>query len=159
MVFQRCSAFFYRNARFFQTPFYFALIFLGNTLHKFLDQSSSPHYQCCFQVSETVSWQKLRCRYSANILQHWVGGRGLIYFCKVGHSRIFINFSRNWLGLNSLCEILQSLLSYLSHLTTLPMTNMSLQNRNIFPLGRQGKQLTCFPCALGLSRSNQHYHK
>ena len=45
-------------------------------------------------------------RYSANILQHWVGGRGLIYFCKVDHSRIFINFSRNWLGLNNLCEIL-----------------------------------------------------
>ena len=46
------------------------------------------------------------CRYSASILQHWVGGRGLIYFCKVDHSRIFINFSRNWLGLNNLCEIL-----------------------------------------------------
>ena len=49
-----------------------------------------------------------QCRYSANILQHWVGGRGLIYFCKVDHSRIFINFSRNWLGLNNLCEILQT---------------------------------------------------
>ena len=33
-------------------------------------------------------------------------GRGLIYFCKVDHSRISINFSRNWLGLNNLCEIL-----------------------------------------------------
>ena len=45
--------------------------------------------------------------YSANILQHWVGASGQIYFCKVDHSNIFINFSRNWLGLNNLCEILQ----------------------------------------------------
>ena len=40
--------------------------------------------------------------YSSNMLQHWVGGKVLIYFCKVDHSRIFINFSRNWLGLNNL---------------------------------------------------------
>ena len=83
-----------------------------NTSHKFWDQSPSPHYQCCLQVSETVSWHKFRCRYSANILQHWVGGRGLIYFCKVDNSRIFINFSRNWLGLNNLREILRVQGSY-----------------------------------------------
>ena len=77
-----------------------------NTSHKFWDQSPSPYYQCCLQVSETVSWHKLRCCYSANILQHWVGGRGLIYFCKVDHSRISRNFSRNWVGLNNLCETL-----------------------------------------------------
>ena len=33
-------------------------------------------------------------------------GKGHDYFCKVDHSRISINFSRNWLGLNNLCEIL-----------------------------------------------------
>ena len=31
-------------------------------------------HQCCLQVSETVSWYKLRRCYSANIIQHWVGG-------------------------------------------------------------------------------------
>ena len=71
--------------------------------HKFWDQSPSPNDQCCLQVSETVSWYKLRCSYSSNILQHWVEGSHLIYFCKVGHSRIPINFSGNWLGLNNLC--------------------------------------------------------
>ena len=60
-----------------------------NTSHKFWDQSPSPHYQCRLQVSEAVSWHKLWCCYSANILQHWVGGRSLICFCKVDHSRIF----------------------------------------------------------------------
>ena len=63
-----------------------------NISHKVWDQSSSPHCQCCLQVSETVSWHKLRSCYSPNMLQHWVGGRGLIYFCKLDHSRIFINF-------------------------------------------------------------------
>ena len=33
--------------------------------------------------------------------------RGQIYFCKVNHSKIFRNFSRNWVGLNNLCDILQ----------------------------------------------------
>ena len=28
------------------------------------------YLQCCLQVSETVSWLKLQCCYSANILQH-----------------------------------------------------------------------------------------
>ena len=78
-----------------------------NTSHKFWDKSPSPHYQCCLQVSETVSWHKLQSCYSSNMLQHWVGGRDLIYFCKGDHSRIFMNFSRNWLGLNNLCEILK----------------------------------------------------
>ena len=67
----------------------------------------SPYYQCCLQVSETFSWHKLRCCCSANILQHWVGGRGLIYFCKVDQSKIPRNFSRNLVSLNNLCEILQ----------------------------------------------------
>ena len=78
-----------------------------NTSHKFWDQTPCLHYQCCLQVSKTVSWHKLWCCYPANILQHWVGRRGLIYFCKVNHSRISGIFSRNWLGLNNLCEILQ----------------------------------------------------
>ena len=95
-----------KSARFFQTPFYFSWIFLDNTSHKFWDQSPSPHYQCCLQISETVSWHKLRCCYPANILQHWVGGRSLIYFCKVEHSRISRNFSSNWVDLNNLIGIL-----------------------------------------------------
>ena len=69
--------------------------------------SPSPRYQHCVQVSDTVSWYKLRCCYSSNILHHWKGGRGLIYFCKVDHSRISRKYSRNWVGLNNLCEILQ----------------------------------------------------
>ena len=78
-----------------------------NTSHKFWDQSPSPHCQCCFQVFETVPWHKLPCCYSSNILQHWVGGRDLIYSCKLDQPRIFINFSMNWLGLINLCEILK----------------------------------------------------
>ena len=78
-----------------------------NTSHKFWDQFPCLHDQCCLQVSETVSCHKLRCCYSANMLQHWVRGRGLIFFCKVDHFRISINFSRNWLDFNDLCEILQ----------------------------------------------------
>ena len=100
------SEFKLKKCQVFPNPLLFFFYFIDNTSHKFWDQSPSPHYQCCLQVSETVSWHKFRCRYSANILQHWVGGRGLIYFCKVDHSRIFLNFSRNWLGLNNLCEIL-----------------------------------------------------
>ena len=62
------------------------------------------HYHCCLKLSEIVSWHKLRY-YSVNMLQHWVGERGLIYFYKMDHSRISKDFSRNWLGLNNLCEI------------------------------------------------------
>ena len=58
------------------------------------------------EVSVTVSWRKLRCCYSSNMLQHWVGERGLIYFWQVEHSRISVNISRNLIGLNNLCEIL-----------------------------------------------------
>ena len=80
---------------FFQTPFYFSFIFLDNTSHKFWDQTPSSRYQCCLQVSETVSWHKLQSCHSSNMLQHWVGGRGLTYFCKVDYSRFFMNFSRS----------------------------------------------------------------
>ena len=83
------------------------------TSHKLWDQSPYPHYQCCLQVSETVSWRKLSCCYSANMLQHWVGGRVLIYSRKVDHSRISINFSRTRLGLNNFCEILSQTLKNL----------------------------------------------
>ena len=38
------------------------------------------------------SWYKLRCCYSSNMLKRWVGGRGMIYFCKVDHFRISENF-------------------------------------------------------------------
>ena len=57
----------------------------NNTSHKFWDQSPSPK-KSDLQVSETVSLHRLWCCYSANILQHWVGSRGLICFCKVEHS-------------------------------------------------------------------------
>ena len=53
-----------------------------NTSHKFWDQSTCPHYQCCLQVSETVSWYKFWCCYSANILQHWAGG-GRTWFISI----------------------------------------------------------------------------
>ena len=69
------------------------------TSHKFWDQSPSP--------SLSMSLAGIACCYSANILQHWLGLRGLIYFRKVDHSRISRYFSRNWVGLNNLCEILQ----------------------------------------------------
>ena len=79
-----------------------------NTSHKFWNQPPPPIIKRCLQVLETVSCHKLRRCFSSNILQHWVGGEVwfLVYFCKVDHSRIFINFFRNWLGLNNLCEIL-----------------------------------------------------
>ena len=97
---------------------------ISNTSHIFWDQSPYHHYQCCLQVSETVFWHKLGfCQYNvvckylrqflgtslgvANILQHWVEERGLIYFCKVDHSRISRNVSRNWVGFNNFCEILR----------------------------------------------------
>ena len=50
------------------------------------------HYQYCLQVSETVCCRKLRFCYFTNMLQQWLRRRDLIYFCKVDHSRIFINF-------------------------------------------------------------------
>ena len=64
------------------------------------------------QFLGTSSWH-----YSSNILQHWVGGRNLIYLCKVDHSRISVNISRKWLGLNNLCEILQIILSIFCQFT------------------------------------------
>ena len=91
---------------FFQTFLYFLFIFLDNTSHKFWDQSPSPHYQFCLQVCDTVSWHKLQSCYSPNMLQHWVAGSDLIYFCKEIYSEIFMNFSRNWLVFNNLLEIL-----------------------------------------------------
>ena len=97
----------WKKSQVFPSLLLFFIYVLDNTSHKFCDQSLSPfHYQCSLQVSETVSWYKLCCCYSFNMLKHGVGGRGLIYFCKVEHSRFSINFSRNWLGLSSLCEIL-----------------------------------------------------
>ena len=59
----------WKNTRFFQTPFYFSFIFLDNISYKFWDQFPSQHYQYCLEVSETVSWHKLWCCYSSNILQ------------------------------------------------------------------------------------------
>ena len=43
-------------------------------------------------LSETVSRHKRWCYCIFNLLQHWVEERGLIYFCKVDHSRITRNF-------------------------------------------------------------------
>ena len=39
-----------KNARFFQTLFYFSFMYLDNSSHKFWEQSPSSHYQCCLQV-------------------------------------------------------------------------------------------------------------
>ena len=83
---------------------YFLFIFLDNISHIFWDQT--PHYQCCLQVSKTVSWHKFRCCYSSSMLQCWVRNRGLTYFWKVDHSRISRNFSMNCLCLYNLREIL-----------------------------------------------------
>ena len=44
----------------------------------------------------------LLCQYTATLSR----GRGLIYFCKVDHSRISRKFFRNCVGLNNLYEIL-----------------------------------------------------
>ena len=60
--------------------------------------------KCCLQASETVSWCKLDTllfQYGVTLSRGW----GLIYICKVDHSKISRNFSRNWLGFNSLREI------------------------------------------------------
>ena len=70
-------------------------------------EANSIPPQCCLQVSETIFWHKLRCCYSVNMLHYWVGERSLIYFCKVDDFRISRSFSRNLLGRNNLCEILQ----------------------------------------------------
>ena len=68
-------------------------------------------------LSKTVSWHKLRYCYSVNMLQHCVGGRRQIYFCKEDHSRISTNFSRNCLGLSNLCEILLHHQNYFHYLS------------------------------------------
>ena len=62
------------------------------TIFLFISRPTIPHINsetnppppdhCCLQVSETVSWHKLRCCYSTNMLQHWVGGRGMIISAK-----------------------------------------------------------------------------
>ena len=90
----------------FPSPLWFFVYFFRQYLTQILRPIPFPHYQWCLQVSETVSWHKFWRCYSANILQHWVGGSGLIYFWKVDHSRVSRDFSRNWLGLNNLCETL-----------------------------------------------------
>ena len=76
-----------------------------NTSHKFWDQSLSSCYQCCLQISEAVSWPKLQCCYSYNMLTMTMG-RDLNYFCKVNHPRISRMFSKKCFGLINLCEIL-----------------------------------------------------
>ena len=93
----------WKNYQFYLPDFH---KFFDNTSQKFWHQSPSPHDRYSLQVSDRVSQHKLWCRYSANMLRHWVGVRGLIYFCKVDHSRIFINISRNWLSLHNWCAIL-----------------------------------------------------
>ena len=93
-----------KNVGYLWIPCYSSFFFLDNASHKFWDQPSSTHYQCSLQASVTVFWWKFLWYYSFNILQQQAVGRGLISFCKVGHSRISINFFRNRLGLNNLCE-------------------------------------------------------
>ena len=75
---------------------------ISNNSHKFWRQCPSPQYQCCFQVSESVYGTS----FGVATLQYFVEGRGLIYFCKVEHSRISKTFYRCWICLNNLSEIL-----------------------------------------------------
>ena len=95
-----------KKCKVFPNPLLFFMGFLDIKSNKFWDQSHSSHYQYCLKICETISWHKLWCSHSSNILQYWVGWRDLIYICKMDHSRISVNFSRNWVGLNNLCEIL-----------------------------------------------------
>ena len=81
-------------------------VLVATISHISSETNPPPPLLMLFAISGTVSWHKLRSCYSSNMLQHWVGGKDLIYFYKVDHSRISINFSWNWLGLNNLCEIL-----------------------------------------------------
>ena len=95
-----------KKCQVFQNALLLFIDFFRQYLTYILRPIPLPRYQCCFQMSETVSWHKLWCCYSSNNLQHWVGGRDLIYFCNVDYTRTSRNFSRNWLSLNNLSEIL-----------------------------------------------------
>ena len=95
-----------KNTRFFQTLFCFSFNFLDSASHKFWEQSPHPNDQCWLQVSKKVSWRKLRCCYSSNMVQHWVEERGLTYSEEWTIPEFPEIFSRNWLDLKNLCEIL-----------------------------------------------------
>ena len=92
----------------FSKPSFIFHSFFSTIPHINSESSAPPPVSVLFasKVSETVSWQKLWCCYCSNILQHCVWRTDLICFWKVDHSRISINFSRNLLGLNNLCEVL-----------------------------------------------------
>ena len=64
----------------------------SNTSHKFWEQSPSPHYQCCLQVSETVSWHKLRYRYPCQYAATLSRGKGLDLFLQRRPFKNFHNF-------------------------------------------------------------------
>ena len=82
--------------------------------HKFWNQSPSPYYQYCLYVLLFFMFLSSICdsflaQASVSLLcQHpppLSRRDGLIYFCKVDHSRISGNFFRNWLVLNDLWDI------------------------------------------------------
>ena len=62
----------------FSKPLLFFICFFRQYRHTCYDQCSFFYYQCCLQISESAFRHRLRRCYSANILQYWVGGRGLI---------------------------------------------------------------------------------
>ena len=91
-----CACVWRNSATFCRVSASFCWMEIQNTSHKFWDWSHCPHYQCCLQVSETVSWDQRWCHYSANMLQHWVAGRDLIYFCKEDHSKYSDHCHKIW---------------------------------------------------------------
>ena len=77
----------------FQTPFHVLFIFLDNTLHKFWDQPLHP----IINVVCKYLGQFLVANFGVASLPTYCnidsGGTGLVYFCKVDHSRVYNFFS------------------------------------------------------------------
>ena len=78
---------------FSKTPHYFSFIFLDNISHKFWDQ---PPFTPLSMLLASI-WDSFLLQALALLLfQHpatMSRGRGLVYFCKVDHSRISIFYS------------------------------------------------------------------
>ena len=93
-----------KNPRFLQSPFYFLFIFFKTI--PYINSETNPPSPI-FNVVCKYLIQFLGTSFSSATLPICCNiGKGLIYFCKVDHSRISRNFSGNWLGPNTLYEIL-----------------------------------------------------
>ena len=88
------------NAGFFQPPFYFPFVFLDNSSHKFWEQFSSPHYQCCLQISEIISWLLLLFQYATTL------SRGNEVWFLILQNWSFQSFHKFFQELDNLSEIL-----------------------------------------------------